>query len=212
MASIADYIVNTAALPSTRCLTTTKGSHSAEAELVSWVKAGDQVAFRELVERYERRVFGVIFGILRNRENAEEIAQEVFAKVYFSIRTFDGRCSLYTWIYRIAVNECYGFLRKQRRKLACESHISDDMCAVTADMHPRPDRATIERDFVNKLLARVAENDRLLLLWKEVEGLSLEELVKLTGLNKNTIKVRLHRTRQLLMKAARRLQSTKGRI
>jgi RNA polymerase sigma-70 factor (ECF subfamily) len=62
------------------------------------------------------------------------------------------------------------------------------------------------------LLARVAENDRLLLLLKEVEGLSLEELVKLTGLNKNTIKVRLHRTRQLLMKAARRLQSTKGRI
>jgi hypothetical protein len=78
MASIADYIVNTTTLLSTRCLTTTKGSHSGEAELVSWVKDGDQVAFRELVERYERRVFGVIFGILRH---SREIAILYSAKV-----------------------------------------------------------------------------------------------------------------------------------
>jgi RNA polymerase sigma-70 factor (ECF subfamily) len=207
MASIADYIV-----PSTRCLTTMKGSHSGEAELVSWVKAGDQVAFRELVERYEGKVFGVICGILGNRDDAEEIAQEVFAKVYFSIRTFAGRSSLYLWIYRIAVNECYGFLRKQRLKLVYEGDKAGDMCAITADMHPLADRTTIERDVVNKLLACVAEDDRLLLLWKELEGLSLEELVGLTGLNKNRIKVRLYRTRQRLMQAARRLRSPKGRI
>ena len=212
MASIADHVVNTAALPSTRCLTTMKGSHRGEAELVSRVKAGDRVSFRELVERYEGRVFGVICGILGNRDDAEEIAQEVFAKIYFSIRTFDGCSSLYTWIYRIALNECYGFLRKQRLRLVYQSDMPGDMRAITADMHPLADRATIERDFANKLLARVAEDDRLLLLGKEVEGLSLEELVELTGLNKNTIKLRLYRTRQRLLQAARRLRSSKGRI
>ena len=212
MTSIALDVVNAAALHSTSCLTTAKGSHSNEGELVSCVKAGDQVAFRELIERYEARIFRVIWGILRNRDDAEEIAQEVFAKVYFSIRTFDGRSTLYTWIYRIAVNECYGFLRKQRLKLVAEGDVADDTFTNAADIHPLADRATIERDFVNKLLANVDEDDRMLLLWKEVEGLSLEELVELTGLNKNTIKVRLYRTRQRLMQAARRLRSPKGCI
>ena len=214
MASIALDVVDAAALHSTPDRTTANGSDSNEAELVSSVKGGDQIAFRELIERYEGRIFGVICGILRNRDDAEEIAQEVFAKVYFSIRTFDGRSSLYTWIYRIAVNECYGFLRKQRRKLVAECDVADDTFTVTksADMHPLADRVSIEKDFVNKLLACVAEDDRLLLLWKEVEGLSLEELVELTGLTKNTIKVRLYRTRQRLMQLARRLRSPKGRI
>src|SRR5262249_6100106 len=157
MASIPLDVVNAAPLDSTPCLTPTKGSHCGEAELVSCVKAGDQVAFRQLVERYEARIFGVIYGILGNREDAEEVAQEVFAKVYFSIRTFDGRSSLYTWIYRMAVNECYGFLRKQRLKLVYEGNLADGTFAVTnaADLRPLADRATIERDFVNKLLARV---------------------------------------------------------
>src|SRR5579863_8284559 len=98
---------------------------SEEAALVRRVQARDEMAFREIVERYQSKVFSIIFGILRNHNDAEDIAQQVFAKIYFSIRNFDFRSSLLTWIYKITVNECYDYLRKKRvRKLVYESDFS----------------------------------------------------------------------------------------
>src|SRR5512145_338707 len=85
-----------------------------EAELVRRVQARDELAFREVVDRYQSKVFSIIVGILRNRNDAEDIAQQVFAKIYFSIRSFDFRSSLLTWIYKITVNECYDYLRKKK--------------------------------------------------------------------------------------------------
>lgn len=105
----------------TPCEALAKRRVSPEVELVARLKAGDEVAFRELVERYESKIHSVTYGILRNRADTDEIAQEVFAKVYFSIKGFDARSSLYSWIYRIAVNECYSYLRKKRLKLVYES-------------------------------------------------------------------------------------------
>src|ERR1700693_2728220 len=100
---------------------------SEEAALVRRVQARDEMAFREVVERYQSKVFSIIFGILRNRNDAEDIAQQVFAKVYFSIKNFDFRSSLLTWIYKITVNECYDYLRKKRvRKLVYESDFSQE--------------------------------------------------------------------------------------
>ncbi len=86
--------------------------NSEEAALVRRVQARDDLAFREMVERYQAKVFSIIYGVLRNHNDAEDIAQQVFAKVYFSIRNFDFRSSLLTWIYKITVNECYDYLRK----------------------------------------------------------------------------------------------------
>lgn len=215
MSSITFDALNSVALPSTTSEAPAKQRNRGEADVVARLKIGDQATFRELVERHQTKIFRVIYGILGNREDAGEIEQEVFAKVYFSIRTFDARSSLYTWIYRIAVNECYGFLRKKRQKVVCESDSPDGTLSTTvqnvADPSPPADRALVQRDFVNKLLACVPEDDRLLLLWKEVEGLSIAELSEMTGLNKNTIKVRLFRTRQNLIRAETRLQSSTNR-
>src|SRR5450631_4734216 len=98
-----------------------------EAALVKRVQARDEIAFREIVERYQAKVFSIIYGILRNRNDAEDIAQQVFAKIYFSIRSFDFRSSLLTWIYKITVNECYDYLRKKKvRKLVYESDFSEE--------------------------------------------------------------------------------------
>src|ERR1700682_950068 len=97
-----------------------------EVDLVARLQAGDERAFREIVERYASKICRVSYGILRNREDADDIAQEVFAKVYFAIQGFGGRSSLYAWIYRIAVNECYGLLRKKRHKPAYSSDFPDD--------------------------------------------------------------------------------------
>src|SRR5712691_10049835 len=92
-----------------------------EAALVRRIQAKDEMAFREIVDRYQAKVFSIIFGILRNHNDAEDIAQQVFSKIYFSIKSFDFRSSLLTWIYKITVNECYDYLRKKRvRKLVYE--------------------------------------------------------------------------------------------
>ena len=188
------------------CEPPAKRRDTPEVELVPRLKAGDEVAFCELVKRYESKVHSVTYGILRNREDADEIAQEVFAKVYFSIKAFDARSSLYTWIYRIAVNECYGYLRKKRLKLVYESDSADDTLSMRmktiADGCPTPDRVAIHRDLINRLLQRIPEDDRLMLIWKEVEGLSTTELSQMTGLKEATIKVRLFRARRKLIHAA----------
>jgi len=183
-----------------------------EAALVRRVQANDELAFREIVERYQAKVFSIIYGILRNRNDAEDIAQQVFAKIYFSIKNFDFRSSLLTWIYKITVNECYDYLRKKRvRKLIYESDFSSDDALRMENSEPATDQAPAvdhrlaQHDLILKLLAKLSEEDRSLILLKEVEGHSVEELSEMTGMNENTIKVKLFRARQKLLKAAQRL-------
>jgi RNA polymerase sigma-70 factor (ECF subfamily) len=183
-----------------------------EAALVRRAQSGDEIAFREIVERHQNKVFSIIYGIVRNRNDAEDIAQQVFTKVYFSIRGFDLRSSLLTWIYKITVNECYDYLRKQKvRRLVYESDMSEDEArrienAEASGTLSRPVDEDLERrDYIFKLLMKVPEEDRMLLIQKEVEGRTVEELSAATGLNENTIKVKLFRARQKLVKAAGRL-------
>jgi RNA polymerase sigma-70 factor (ECF subfamily) len=193
--------------------------NSEEAALVRRVQAGDELAFREVVERYQAKIFSIIFGILRNHNDAEDIAQQVFSKVYFSIRNFDFRSSLLTWIYKITVNECFDYLRKRKvRKLVYESDMSEDEVRRVENSEPAVDRqipmdATLaRRDYIVKLLGRVSEEERMLLTLKEVEGFSVEELAAQTGMNENTIKVKLFRARQKLIKAAQRLDRAPGLV
>ncbi len=188
-----------------------------EALLVRRAQAGDQMAFRDIVERFQAKVFSIIYGILRNRNDAEDIAQQVFAKVYFSLPNFDFRSSLLTWIYKITVNECYDYLRKKKvRKLVYESDFSEEESQrisnseASTDSEPLIDERLAQRDLVMKLLEKVSEEDRNLILLKEVEGHSVEELAEMTGMNENTIKVKLFRARQKLVKAAGRLMKRGG--
>lgn len=188
-----------------------------EAALVRRVQARDEMAFREIVERYQAKVFSIIYGILRNHNDAEDIAQQVFAKIYFSIKNFDFRSSLLTWIYKITVNECYDYLRKKKvRKLVYESDFSEEDALQMENSETARDRlapvddSLARRDLVTKLLAKVSDEDRSLILLKEVEGHSVEELAAMTGMNENTIKVKLFRARQKLLKAAHRLTRGAG--
>ena len=192
---------------------------SEEADLIRRVQAGDEMAFRDVVERYQAKVFSIIFGILRNHNDAEDIAQQVFAKIYFSIRSFDFRSSLLTWIYKITVNECYDYLRKKKvRKLVYESDFSEEESLKMENTESAIDRnvpvdtSLAQRDLVNKLLSKISEEDRSLILLKEVEGHSVEELAHMTGMNENTIKVKLFRARQKLLKAAQRLTRLPGQV
>ena len=193
--------------------------NSQEGAMVRRAQEGDETAFREIVEHYQSKVFSIIHGIVRQRNDVEDIAQQVFTKVYFSIRNFDFRSSLITWIYKITVNECFDYLRKKKvRRLVYESDLSEDEVRRIENAEPAVDRqapadvSLARRDYVVKLLARVSEEERMLLMLKEVEGHSVEELAEMTGMNENTIKVKLFRARQKLVRAAQRLERAPGLV
>ncbi len=183
-----------------------------ESGLVRRAQSGDEAAFGEIVEKYQSKVFSIIHGIVRQRNDVEDIAQQVFSKVYFSIRNFDFRSSLITWIYKITVNECFDYLRKKKvRKLVYESDMSEDEVRrvenvePAGDRTPRTDQRLANQDYLVKLMSKVSEEERTLLMLKEVEGYSVEELSTMMHMNENTIKVKLFRARQKLVKASQRL-------
>ena len=209
------------AIPATEERTTARTrvdyENTQEGALVRRAQAGDQAAFQEIVEKYQSKVFSIIHGIVRHRNDVEDIAQQVFAKVYFSIRNFDFRSSLITWIYKITVNECFDYLRKKKvRKLVYESDLSEDEVRrvensdPSVDRAPRADTSLARRDYLVKLMGRVSDEERNLLMLKEVEGYSVEELAQMLTMNENTIKVKLFRARQKLVKAAARLDRAPG--
>src|SRR5882757_5900081 len=187
-----------------------------EGALVRRAQSGDEAAFREIVEHYQSKVFSIIHGIVRQRNDVEDIAQQVFTKVYFSIGNFDFRSSLITWIYKITVNECFDYLRKKKvRKLVYESDLSEDEARRVENTEPSvrqvpADVNLARRDYIFKLLTKVSDEERNLLMLKEVEGHSVEELAEMTGMNENTIKVKLFRARQKLVKASSRLKRAPG--
>jgi RNA polymerase sigma-70 factor (ECF subfamily) len=119
---------------------------------------------------------------------------------------------LITWIYKITVNECFDYLRKKKvRKLVYESDMSEDEVRRVENSEPLPDRGTrtdtalARRDYIVKLMDRVSDEEKNLLMLKEVEGYSVEELAGMLRMNENTIKVKLFRARQKLVKASQRL-------
>ena len=190
-----------------------------EGSLVRRAQTGEEAAFREIVERYQSKVFSIIHGIVRQRNDVEDIAQQVFAKVFLSLKNFDFRSSLITWIYKITVNECFDYLRKRKvRRLVYESDLSEDEVRRVENTDPAVERqisadsSLAQRDYVLKLLTRVSEEERTLLILKEVEGYSVEELAARTGMNENTVKVKLFRARQKLVKAAQRLDRAPGLV
>ncbi len=189
-----------------------------EGALVRRAQNGDESAFQEIVERYQSKVFSIIHGIVRQRNDVEDIAQQVFTKIYFSMRNFDFRSSLITWVYKITVNECFDYLRKKKvRKLVYESDMSEDEARRVENSENgsgrgvRADTTLARRDYVIKLLERVSGEERDLLMLKEVEGYSVEEMARRLNMNENTIKVKLFRARQKLVKASQRLERAPAR-
>ena len=179
-----------------------KQHDSDEVDLVTRLRARDETAFREIVDRYTSRIYRVSYGILGNRDAADEIAQKVFTKVYFSIQDFGGRGPLYAWLHRIAINECYGLLRS-----LIDAPTPPPAFGLSPDARTTPDPMAVRWSLANKLLARIPEDDRWLLISKDVEGLSLAELSEITGLNEAAIKVRLFTVRQGLVAAMARWRS-----
>lgn len=184
-----------------------RAAHPVEAaddrEFVRRAQREDKEAFEELIRRHQHRVFAVAGGILKRREDVEDIAQQVFVKAYFSLKRFDQRAAFSTWLYKITVNECWDMLRKKKvRPLVYEADLSEEQARqVISSAEKGKDVPDISerleaRQRVERLLEGLDERDRLMLILKEVEGFSIEEIAEVLNLNANTVKVRLFRARR----------------
>ncbi len=181
-------------------------------ELVQRAQAEDKEAFEELIRRHQHRVFAVAGGILRRREDVEDVAQQAFLKAYFSLKRFDQRAAFSTWLYKITVNECWDLLRKKKvRPLVYESDLSEQQARQIATAAEKRDDSGPDisdrleaRQRVERLLDGLDERDRFMLVLKEVEGFSIEEIAEVFDLNANTVKVRLFRARRRVVSQARK--------
>ncbi|HEX3377526.1 MAG TPA: sigma-70 family RNA polymerase sigma factor [Candidatus Acidoferrales bacterium] len=184
-------------------------------ELVRRAQAGDVSAYEDLVRLHQSRVLAVVGGILRGSQDIEDVAQQALAKAYFSIRRFDSRSAFGTWLYKIAVNECWDYLRKKKvRRLVYESDLSEEQVRKLdsipehgyggASHREDTARRLEQKQLVERLLAELDDRDQIMLVMKEVEGFSVEEIGELLELNVNTVKVRLFRARGRLVEMYRK--------
>ena len=185
-------------------------------ELVKKAQSGDEAAYNQLIQAYRKRILGTIGRLIGKPEDVEDVAQEVFVRLYFSLDQLREPEMFEPWLHRLTVNAAYDYLRKQRRRT--ESRMSDlsEQQVVMADavastnQRIEEDRRAEVRELVTSLLSEVSEEDRILLTLKEVEGLSLRELEKVYKVNENALKVRLFRARQRVLKAFGRLSGDKA--
>jgi len=179
-----------------------------EFDIVERAQAGDAQAFNQIVHAYRRRIFGTVSRLIGRPEDVEDVAQEVFIRLYYSLDQLRSPEVFEPWLYRLTVNAALDYLRK-RRKRKMETRVADlseqqvmmaDAAAGSKAEVDEKEKARI-REMVDSLLAGVSEEDRLLLTLKEVEGLSLKELEKIYRVNENALKVRLFRARQRVLRA-----------
>src|SRR5262244_1859232 len=175
-------------------------------ELVRRAQKEDKEAFEELIRRHTNRVFAVASGILHRREDVEDISQQVFVKAYFSLKRFDQRAAFSTWLYKITVNECWDLLRKRKvRPLVYEADLSEEQAkqysAPQREANKTPDIGDrmAMRERLESMLGQLDDRDRAMLILKEVEGFSVEEIADSLGLNANTVKVRLFGARRRIV-------------
>jgi RNA polymerase sigma-70 factor, ECF subfamily len=177
-------------------------------ELIKRAQAGDGAAFNEIVLAYRKRILGTITRLIARTEDVEDVAQDVFLRMYFSLDQLRTAEVFEPWLYRLTVNAAYDYLRKQRRRQEFRMSDLSEQQVLLADAMAG---GKVERDqqyqkrireSVDSLLGAVSEADRVLLMLKEVEGLSLKELEKIYEVNENALKVRLFRARQRVLKAS----------
>jgi RNA polymerase sigma-70 factor, ECF subfamily len=178
-----------------------------EFEVIERARKGDEAAFSQIVAAYRKRILGTISRLIGHPEDVEDVGQEVFVRLYYSLEQLRTPEVFEPWMYRLTVNAAYDYMRRRKRRR--ESRMSDlseqqvmmaDAVAGGKEREEEVRRAGI-REFVQSLLGGISEDDRALLILKEVEGLSLKEMEQIYKVNESALKVRLFRARQRVLKA-----------
>jgi RNA polymerase sigma-70 factor (ECF subfamily) len=176
-------------------------------ELILRAQRGDEPAFAELVERHRRRAFSIAFGLVRDEEDASEIVQEAFLRVYRGLDAFNGAASFFTWLYRIVKNLSIDLMRRP----AWQRELADELASEQVDalLLSRLGGADPEHSLGRRELATVVGQaidalpsyHRAVILMREVEGMSYEEMARAVGVSKGTIMSRLFHARKKLQRA-----------
>jgi len=185
-----------------------------EEALVARARSGNIAAFEQIVTAYEKRVYNLALRMMGNPDDASDVAQEAFLRVYSSLRSFRGDSSFSTWIYRIVSNICLDELRKRnRQRLAYldEPVESEDgeMSKQVPDPSPGPDdvlQQTETRECIQRGIASLHEDHRVIVVLRDIQGLSYEEIAEILGISLGTVKSRLNRARTALKERLQRAE------
>jgi RNA polymerase sigma-70 factor (ECF subfamily) len=178
-----------------------------DGEIVRRVQGGDVAAFDHLILKYRARIYGVVYNLTSNREDASDLTQETFIKSFQSIHRFQGQSSFFTWIYRIAVNSTLSHLRKHRfrtffslEKIDGDDPVSRDLIAAVT-VNPDVDRGAYVRELqerLNEALQKLSIRHRTVVTLFEIDGLSHQQIAEIVGCSVGTVRSRLHYAKQLL--------------
>lgn len=176
-----------------------------EAAVIQAVLDGDVNAYEALVKEYEKNVYNLALRMTGNSEDAADMAQEAFIKAYNSLTAFRGDSKFSVWLYRIVSNVCLDFLRSRSRKqtvsLSTENDDGEEVELDIADETHSPEQLldrSLTRDAVRRGLAALPPDHREILLLREIQGLSYEEIADVLGLEAGTVKSRIFRARKKL--------------
>jgi RNA polymerase sigma-70 factor (ECF subfamily) len=183
-------------------------SRAADAEMLRAVLAGDATAYRGLVEKYQGRVYALLYGMVRNREDARDLTQEAFVKAYRNLEGFRLEAGFYTWMYRIAMNLAIDFVRKRKRRDVVgfdETIAQRDDDGGIAEVHHEdgPGRALERKQTLARIMdamEELPEDQRQVVLLRELEGLSYKEIADVMGIPEGTVMSRLFYARKKLQK------------
>ena len=158
------------------------------------VQSGDFNAFRQLFEQYKTRVYSVAFGILCNVQNANDVTQQVFVKLYRSISGFDVNRNFFTYLYKITVNTCFDFLRKQKNRA---DPLDANRIELPANENPGAlyDEKEL-RAIIGKLASRLSPRQRTVFVLRHIEGLKMKEIEEILNCNTSTVRTNLYFSRQ----------------
>ena len=183
----------------------------ADADVVQRARAGDHAAFRVLVERYQGRAYRLALRVLRDEDQARDVVQDAFLKVYGSLDRFEGRSGFYTWLYRIVMNLCIDRKRRDRSDREVEwdeqmpgGSLADPAGADPAQSGPEAEALSSElRTLVARAIAALPEDARRAIQLREIDGLSYKEIAEALGIPKGTVMSRLYYARRRLQEALR---------
>lgn len=177
--------------------------------LVRRAQGGDSAAYDELVRRYQRQIYGVIYHMTSHHEDANDLAQEAFVKAWQALKSFKGDSSFFTWLYRIAVNRTLNHLKQRKFRdskhgmslndLDADAEHHPDIVALASDKTPRRDLALDElKEKLNAAIQRLSENHRIVVTLHDIQGLPHDEIAKVLGCNTATVRTRMFYARQQL--------------
>ncbi len=165
-----------------------------EAQLISRCQQGDQEALKEIFNQYHQKVYRIAYGVVRQREEALDIAQEVFIKLFRSIRQFQGKSRFYTYLYRMTMNTAIDHTRKMK-KVPSLSMDAEEGFQLSDDAERRPDRILDHKELETRVkwaMDQLSPDQKAVLIFREVEGLSYQEIAEATGSSIGTVMSRLH--------------------